>query len=285
VHCVLKASDKLQLTSKSKRENLDITQPALDVHRLSAGYPGNRHAIDNVSFTIQSQERIAVIGPNGSGKSTLFKAIVGLIPFTMGHISIYGVDCRSSHSFVSYVPQHEAVDWSFPISVYDVVMMGRIRHIGWFRWARSSDHTRVQKLLDELNLSHLAKRQIGELSGGQKRRVFIARALAQDTRVLLMDEPFTGVDTVAENDIMEALDILSERGITIMLATHNMQKAAQHFDKILLMKRELLTFGAPEDVMRPESLSQAYGGGLQVFDQNGETTMFVDVHGSGDNHG
>jgi len=273
----------LQLTSKNKRENLDITQPVLDVHRLSAGYQGNRRAIDNVSFTIQSRERIAVIGPNGSGKSTLFKAIVGLIPFTMGHISIYGVDCRSSHAFVSYVPQHEAVDWSFPISVYDVVMMGRLRHIGWFRWARSSDHERVQELLDELNLSHLAQRQIGELSGGQKRRVFIARALAQDTRVLLMDEPFTGVDTLAENDIMDALDVLSERGITILLATHDMQKAVQYFDKILLMKQELIAFGTPEEVMQPDILSRAFGGGLQVLNHNGDTTMYVDVHGgSGD---
>lgn len=272
----------LNLTHKHKRETLDTTQPALDVHRLSAGYPHDRHAIHEVSFTVQSAERVAIVGPNGAGKSTLFKAIVGLIPFTMGHISIYGVDCRSSHSFVGYVPQHEAVDWTFPVSVYDVVMMGRTRHIGWFSWAGQRDHERVGQLLDELNLAHLAKRQIGELSGGQKRRVFIARALAQETRVLLMDEPFTGVDTVAEQDIMNTLDVLSDKGITILLATHDMHKAAQHFDKIMLMRRELLAFGTPEEVMQPDVLSQAYGGGLRVFNNNGETMMFLDEHGGAD---
>lgn len=272
----------LNLTHKTKREAFDTTQPALDVHRLSAGYPGERYAIQEVSFKINAAERIAVIGPNGAGKSTLFKAIVGLIPFTMGHISIYGVDCHDSHGYVGYVPQQEAVDWSFPVSVYDVVMMGRTRHIGWFRWARQNDHERVRDLLDELNLTHLANRQIGELSGGQKRRVFIARALAQDTQVLLMDEPFTGVDTVAEQDIMDALDVLSDKGITLMLATHDMHKASQYFDRIMLIHRELLAIGTPDEVMQPDILSKAYGGGLRVFNTNGETMMIVDEHGCGD---
>lgn len=267
---------------KHKRESINPDEPALDVHRLSAGYPGDTHAIRDISFTVQASERVAIIGPNGAGKSTLFKAIVGLIPFTMGHISIYGVDCRHSHSYVGYVPQQEAVDWSFPVSVYDVVMMGRTRHIGWFGWAKQQDHRQVKALLEELNLSHLANRQIGELSGGQKRRVFIARALAQDTRVLLMDEPFTGVDTVAEQDIMNTLDVLSAKGISILLATHDMQRAAQDFDKVMLMRGELIAFGTPQEVMTPDVLSKAYGGGLRVFNQGQETVMIVDEHGSGD---
>jgi len=271
-----------QFKHKHKRETMNPDEPALDVHRLAAGYPGDAHAIHDISFTVQAAERVAIIGPNGAGKSTLFKAIVGLLPFTMGHISIYGVDCRHSHSYVGYVPQHEAVDWSFPLSVYDVVMMGRTRHIGWFGWAGQQDHARVNSLLEELNLSHLANRQIGELSGGQKRRVFIARALAQDTRVLLMDEPFTGVDTVAEQDIVATLDVLAEKGISILLATHDMQKAAQDFDKVMLLRKELLAFGKPEQVMTPDILTKAYGGSLRVFNQGQETVMIVDEHGSGD---
>lgn len=257
----------------------DTEQIALDVHRLAAGYPNDRHAIHDVTFTVQPAERVAVIGPNGAGKSTLFKAIVGLLPFTMGHISIYGDDCRKSHDYVGYVPQHEAVDWTFPVSVYDVVMMGRTRHIGWFRWAGQRDHERVGALLDELNLSDIANRQIGRLSGGQKRRVFIARALAQNTRVLLMDEPFTGVDRVAENDIMATLDVLTEKGITLLVATHDMGKAAQHFDKVLLMKRQLLAFDRPERVMIPSILSGAYGGGLHIYQDEHETVLFTDEHG------
>jgi ABC-type Mn2+/Zn2+ transport system ATPase subunit len=272
--------------SQQAQETLDTSQPALEVYRVSAGYPDNPNAIHEVSFTVQSGERIAVVGPNGSGKSTLFKAIIGLIPFTMGHLSIYGINCHGSHGYVGYVPQQEAVDWTFPVSVYDVVMMGRTRHIGWFRRAHKADHERVQSLLEDLNLTQLAKRQIGELSGGQKRRVFIARALAQDTKVLLMDEPFTGVDTVAEQDIMDTLDILSEKGITIILATHDMKKAADHFDRIMLMQHgELMAFGKPEDVIQPEILSRAYGGGLHVFNANGETIMIIDEHDHTHTHG
>ncbi|MEM9952788.1 MAG: metal ABC transporter ATP-binding protein [Chloroflexota bacterium] len=258
---------------------LDLTLPALDVNQLGAGYPNDPHAIQNVSFTVNESERVAIIGPNGAGKSTLFKAIVGVVPFTQGDISIYGVDCRSSHSYVGYVPQHEAVDWTFPVSVYDVVMMGRARHIGWFRWSRKQDHERVQAILADLNLSQIAHRQIGELSGGQKRRVFIARALAQDTRVILMDEPFTGVDTVAAKDIMETLDVLAERGIAILLATHDMQKASENFDKVLLLKSTKIAFGTADTVMTPDILAQAYGGSLRVFNEGQETVMILDEHG------
>lgn len=247
---------------------------ALDVHRLAAGYPGDRRIIDEVSFSVASGERVAVIGPNGAGKSTLFKAIVGLIPFTMGHISIYGEDCHSSHSQVGYVPQHNAIDWQFPVSVYDVVMMGRTRHTGWFRWARKKDHTVVKTILKQLNISSLADRQISELSGGQKQRVFIARALAQETRVLLMDEPFTGVDSVAEDDIMAALDVLTAQGITMLVATHDMEKAANDFDKVLLLRGTSLACGTPDEVLQPDILREAYGGSIRVF-QHGDTDIMI----------
>lgn len=256
--------------------------PALDVHELSAGYHGDKRAIDHLTFSIKPGERVALVGPNGAGKSTLFKAIAGLIPFTNGTISVFGDDCRSSHAFIGYVPQQNEIDWSFPVTVYDVVMMGRARKSRWFPWWRLSDHAAVHSLLERLNLSPLSTRQISQLSGGQRRRVFIARALAQDARVLLMDEPFTGVDTGAEQEIMNTLDVLTEQGITILLATHDMERATHDFDRVLLLKRRLLALGEAQDVMRPDVLRQAYGGALAVFQQGNETIFIADEHGAGD---
>jgi ABC-type Mn2+/Zn2+ transport system ATPase subunit len=255
---------------------------AIDVIGLSAGYPGNPHAIENLSFSVTHGDRVAVIGPNGAGKSTLFRAIVGLIPFTKGEISVNGKDCIVSHDFVGYVPQHEAIDWSFPVTVHDVVMMGRTRQIGWFRWPRAQDRELVKHVLETLSLTHLVERQIGELSGGQRRRVFIARALAQETNVLLMDEPFTGVDTTAEREIMTTLDVLQDQGITVLLATHDMHKAATHFDKMLLINQRVVAYGTPPEVMRPDILKQAYSGAVQVFNDQGQMFMIADEHGCGD---
>ena len=163
---------------KRKAAPVDAEHPALLVEQLSVGYPGHRYAIRDLSFSVAAGERVAFIGPNGAGKSTLFKAIVGTLPFTTGQISIHGADCYDSHSYVGYVPQQNALDWSFPASVYDVVMMGRCRHIGWFRLPGRDDHRIVKDILRHLSLDRLAKRQISELSGGQRRRVFIARALS-----------------------------------------------------------------------------------------------------------
>lgn len=254
---------------------------ALDVSNLSAGYPGDPYAIDKLTFNVNPGERIALIGPNGAGKSTLFKAIAGLIPFTNGKISVYGQDCRSSHAFVGYVPQNSEIDWDFPVTVFDVVMMGRARQNRWLPWAKVEDKQRAYALLDQLSLTPLAHRQIGELSGGQKRRVFVARALAQEANILLMDEPFTGVDGSSENEIMMTLDLLTEQGITILLATHDMGRAARDFNRILLLKRRLIVYGKADDVMQPGNLQQAYSGALRVFKDGAETIFIADEHGAG----
>ena len=261
-----------------KRNNIDASQPALLVERLTTGYPGNRYALSDVSFTIKAGERVAVIGPNGAGKSTLFKAIVGVLPFTRGAISIYGEDCHSSHSNVGYVPQQSAIDWSFPASVFDVVMMGRSRHVGWFRWPSKSDHAIVSDILDHLSLGDLANRQISELSGGQRRRVFIARALAQDARVLLLDEPFAGVDQTAEQEIIETLDILTNHDITILLSTHHMQNAALHADKVMILRQKLLCFGPPSEVLTGQNLRDAFGTAAPVLHEGEDLLMFSVDH-------
>lgn len=256
--------------------------PALNVERVSAGYRGNRLALDEVSFTVAPGERVAVIGPNGAGKSTLFKAIVGVMQISGGRITIYGEDTHSSHTNVGYVPQQSAIDWTFPASVFDVVMMGRCRHIGWFSWPRKDDRAIVRDILEHLSLDQLADRQISELSGGQRRRVFIARAMAQDTRLMVLDEPFTGVDQTAEKEIIESLDILTNHGITLLLSTHHVENAALHFDKILILRQRLLAYGPPDDTLTTANLREAFGSALPVMAQGDDLLMFsVDYGGEG----
>lgn len=263
----------------------DAAQAALEVVNLSAGYPGVRHALDNVSFSVGAGERVAVIGPNGAGKSTLFKAIVGVLPFTGGHISVYGEDCYHSHSHVGYVPQQSAIDWSFPVSVFDVVLMGRSRHIGWLRLPSKRDRAIVLDILEHLSLGELANRQISELSGGQRRRVFIARALAQAARLMVLDEPFAGIDQGAEQDIIETLDILSQHHITILLSTHHMDLAGLRFDKIMIVKRKILAYGPPDAVLTRERLLEAFGPAMPAYASDDEWLVYSAAHEKKRRHG
>lgn len=233
-----------------KHTRIDLDQPALAVQNLASGYPGEGPAIANISFSVAGGERVAVIGPNGAGKSTLFKAIVGLLPIAAGHIAIYGEDCHSRHGHIGYVPQRNTIDWSFPASVFDVVMMGRNRHIGWFRLPGKKDRAAVSAILERLSLHDFAGRQISELSEGQRHRVFIARALAQENPVLLLDEPFTGLDQASEREVIETLDILTQSGMTILLSTHHMEKADLRFDKVLILNQgAMLAFDNPADAL------------------------------------
>lgn len=258
---------------------LTPTIPALKVVNLAAGYPGDRRAISDVYFEVNRGERIAVIGPNGAGKSTLFKSIVGLIPFTNGHVSIHGEDCRTSHNMVGYVPQHNEIDWNFPATVSDVVMMGRARQIGWLRLPKRADWEKVEALLAQVGMAHLSHRQIGQLSGGQKRRVFIARALAQNADVLLLDEPFNGVDVAAQDEIMQTLDMLQSKQVTVLLATHDMELALAKFDRLMLIKSQMIAYGTPNEVFTPSNLKTAYGGRVRVFEDAGKLMVLADEHG------
>ena len=272
-------SQMLRLTTDTPPPTEGAYCPTLVVENLSAGYPGARNAIEGVSFAVNRSERIGVLGPNGAGKSTLFKAIVGLIPHHTGRISTHGADCKTSHHMVGYVPQQEEIDWHFPVTVRDVVMMGRVRHIGWLRWPGRADWQAVDAVLERVGMQDFRDRQIGQLSGGQRRRVFIARALAQETDILLLDEPFTGVDAAAAHEILEILDLLRREGVAVILATHDMSMAATHFDRLLLLNRRVIAYGTPAEVFTPETLSEAYGGRIGVFRQNGKTIIIADEHG------
>lgn len=253
-------------------------RPALlSVRDLTVIYEDDEIAIENISFDLRAGDRVAIIGSNGAGKSTLMKAIMGLIQPRAGSIQFLQ-EAADARLHVGYVPQNEEVSWDFPVTVRDVVMMGRARQIGWLRWPGRAHWRAVEEALARVQMSAFADRQIGELSGGQRRRVFIARALAQEARLLLLDEPFSGVDASAQASLMDVLDDLNHDGLTILLSTHDLNLAFQRFDCVLALHRQMVAYGPPQQVYTPETLMELYGGRLTVFDKGQPVTVFVDDH-------
>lgn len=256
----------------SKFEKHDLGQPIVSLKDISVRFNGTL-ALDNVSFELQRGERVAIIGPNGAGKSTLFNIISGVLSPTKGQVKIYGNRPRR-HICIAYVPQRSQADWKFPVNVADVVMMGRVGRLGLFHWPKRRDWDQVHQSLELVGLAHLAKRQIGELSGGQQQRVFIARALAQEAELMLMDEPLTGLDVKSQEDIFTILDKLRQHHVTILVATHDLNLAAERFDRLMLLNQQLLGFGQAQDVFTADLLNQAYSGHMRLIETpNG--TMFL----------
>jgi ABC-type Mn2+/Zn2+ transport system ATPase subunit len=252
--------------------SLPVAPPILEVRGLTVGY-NHQPALEDISFEIRAGERVAIIGPNGAGKSTLIKTVMGLLQPQRGTITTADGD-----NLLGYVPQHEGVDWDFPATVRDVVMMGCVRQIGWLRWPRAQHWQQVHSALERVGMTDLAGRQIGELSGGQRRRVFIARALAQQARVLMLDEPFSGVDASAQGELMDVLDGLHQEGLTILLCTHDLALAFSRFDRVMALRRRMIAFGPPEVVYQPNILSQLYGGQLATWQDGKRVMVFVDDH-------
>jgi len=249
-----------------------IPEPYLAIDDATVTYNG-RPALDAVTMHVPCGAQVAIVGPNGAGKSTLFKALVGLLPLRGGRVLLHGRAPGGQADPIAYVPQREEIDWSFPVSVSDVVMMGRYGRLGWLRRPQAADREVVARCLDELGIAALAGRAIGELSGGQQQRVFLARALAQEPHVLLLDEPFTGVDVNAKEAIFVLLARLREQRITVLVSTHDMQAAAQRFELVALLNRRLVAYGPPTEVFTPEHIGTAFGGqalfldGMVVIDQ------------------
>ena len=237
-------------------------QPILDVQNLTVQYNG-RLALEDVTFHLHAGERIAVVGPNGAGKSTLFKVVAGVLQPGAGAVNVFGSRPRG-HNCIAYIPQRSQVDWSFPVSVADVVMMGRSAKLGLLNWPHKKDWEYVHHALEIVELSDLAARQIGQLSGGQQQRMFIARALAQEAELMLMDEPLSGLDTPSQEGLLNLLDTLRDQNVTVMVATHDLDQAARHFDRIMLLNHRIITFDLPQNVMNTEYLLQAYGGRLKI---------------------
>jgi len=237
------------------------------VERASVIYRNGHVALKDASFTIPTGTITALVGVNGSGKSTLFKAIMGFVPVSEGSISVLGRSVRAAlkEGVISYVPQSEDVDWDFPVLVEDVVMMGRYGHMNQLRWARPRDREAVADALERVGMTAYRKRQIGELSGGQKKRVFLARALAQDGHVILLDEPFTGVDVTTEGAIIALLRGLREEGRVMLVSTHNLGSVPEFCDRVVLLDQTVLAAGLTEDVFTQANLERAFGGVLRHF--------------------
>lgn len=241
--------------------------PGLSVRHATVTYRNGLTAIKDASFEVPAGTITALVGVNGSGKSTIFKSIMGFVRLASGEISILGESVGKAlrKNLVAYVPQAEEVDWNFPVLVEDVVMMGRYGHMGIMRIAGSADRKAVDEALARVGMTDFRKRQIGELSGGQKKRVFLARALAQNGRVILLDEPFTGVDVKTEDAIITLLRDLRDEGRVILVSTHNLGSVPEFCDQTVLVKGTVLAYGPTPEIFTQANLERAFGGVLRHF--------------------
>ncbi len=257
--------------------------PLLELEEVSLRYETGA-ALESTSLNVAAGEKIAVVGPNGAGKSTLFKIICGLMEPTSGRVRVYGSEPRG-HICIGYVPQRSQVDWQFPATVADAVMMGRTRRLGVGRWPGKEDRRRVDAALDTVGLKHLANRRIQQLSGGQQQRVFIARALAQEAEMLLLDEPMAGLDTPSQRRI---LDIMHQLGseITVLVSLHDLNITREWFEKVVLLNHKVVSVGPPAEVLTPENLAEAFHSHLH-FSSRGDVRLAVSdmcckINGNGD---
>ena len=231
---------------------------ALEVRDLWAGYPGQPPALDAVELQVPVGEIVGLIGPNGAGKSTLFKAVLGLIAPLRGEVLAFGRPVSESREQIAYMPQVEEVDWDFPVSVTDVVLMGRYGRLRPFgRWS-GVDRALAREALERTGLGGLHDRQVGRLSGGQRRRVLMARAIARDARLLLLDEPFAGLDAAVQHDLLRVLDELARDGRSVLVATHDLSCVASSCDEAVCLNRRVVASGPPAQVLTEDVLTQTF---------------------------
>ena len=245
------------------------TTSLLSIRNLSVSY-AQKPVLWNINMDLPLGKVIGIIGPNGAGKSTFIKAIMGLVPYDSGSIHIFGKQLSEVRKRISYVPQRNSVDWDFPASVFDVVLMGRYAHIGLFKRPRKIDKEIAMNALEQVEMQHLAQRQIGQLSGGQQQRIFLARALAQEADLYLMDEPFVGIDAATEKSIVTLLKELSNQGKSIIVVHHDLQTAVQYFDWAVLLNMRLVGSGPVEEVLKNDLLQATYGGRLTILSKIGD---------------
>jgi len=238
--------------------------PIIEAHNLTVLY-GRKPAIWNVDFKLPEGQVIGIMGPNGSGKSTLLKSIMGVVTPTTGYTKVYDQELNQVRHKVSYVPQRQEIDWDFPASVWDIVSMGRFHVRGLFKRLTSEDNDIIQESLEKVNMLGFAKRQISQLSGGQQQRVFLARAIAQQGELFLMDEPFAGVDIATEEMIVDLLKEMKDQGKTLVIVHHDLHTAQSYFDHLVLMNTRLVACGKTSDVFTDQILTDTYGGKLTTI--------------------
>lgn len=259
-------AERALIRNRQRERGAQSGHAGIEADNVTVVYRNGNLGLENASFKIPEASICALVGINGSGKSTLFKALMGFERLSRGTVSILGQPAGKSlaKNRVAYVPQNEEVDWNFPVLVEDVVMMGRYGHMGFFRHPSRSDHEKVDQALQKVDMQNYRKRQIGELSGGQKKRVFLARALAQEACAILLDEPFTGVDVKSEDAIIDLLRELRATGHVILVSTHNLGSVPQFCDQVILINRTILDFGETESVFTRDNLQRAFGGSLRL---------------------
>ena len=275
-----RSAAKAQMVSKGKVEQtIRSDEPGLTVSDVTVTYRNGHTALRHASFSIPKGSITALVGINGAGKSTIFKAIMGFVPLAAGTVSIFGEPASAAlkNNIVAYVPQAEEVDWSFPVLVEDVVMMGRYGHMNFLRIPTKRDHRMVEEALARVNMLDYRSRQIGELSGGQKKRVFLARALAQEGKVILLDEPFTGVDVTTEEQIIALLKSLRDEGRIMLVSTHNLGSVPDFCDRAVFVKGTVIASGKTQDAFTEANLQAAFGGSLRHFILGG-----ADLHDDAD---
>ena len=237
---------------------------ALEVHDLTVSYH-SKPVLWNLDLAVPPGRLVGIIGPNGAGKSTFIKAVLGLLPPSSGWVQVYGRPIQQRRQMVAYVPQRETVDWTFPVTSMDVVLMGRYGRLRWWQRVGRRNRRLARESLDKVGMLPFADRQISNLSGGQQQRVFLARALAQDSRIYLMDEPFAGVDAATEAAIVRIMKELRDAGRTVLVVHHDLQTAREYFDMLMLLNMRLVAFGPTGEVFTPELLSKTYGGKLTIL--------------------
>lgn len=247
-------------------------QTSIQVDDVSVLYNNGHQALHDVSFALQGGTTCALIGVNGSGKSTLFNVIMGIVKPKTGQVRLCGMSITQAlkQNRVAYVPQSESVDWQFPVSVYDVVMMGRYGYMNFLRHPKAQDKQKVEEAMAMVDIAHLSHRQINELSGGQKKRVFLARALAQESQIVLLDEPFTGVDVKTEKSIMDLLDSMKASGKLILISTHNLGTVPEFCDQVVMINRTVLAVGKTKETFTQQNLALVFGGVLRQIRLSGK---------------
>ena len=247
----------------------------LAVHDLTVAYH-RKPVLWDLELNIPEGSLVGIVGPNGAGKSTLLKACLDLVPKTSGWVQIYGEEYKKQRHLVGYVPQRESVDWDFPVSALEVVAMGTYRQLGWFKRVGKKQRDQAREALEMVGLGHLADRQISQLSGGQQQRVFLARALAQDAQIYLMDEPFAAVDAATEEAIVALLRTLNEKGKTCLVVHHDLATVTKYFDYLVLLNMRVVAAGPTETTFTRENLQKTYGGKLNLLEHAVEALRHVD---------
>ena len=257
----------------------DVQAPPIVARALGARYDSDL-ALQDLTFEVQAGQRVAVVGPNGAGKTTLFKVIAGILDPTHGSIAIHGHG-PGKHVCVGYVPQRTQVDLKFPVTVREVVMMGRVRDIGLLRWPSREDWQKVEAALKRVGMAAERDRRIEEISTGQQQRMLLAQAVAQEAQLVLLDEPLSGVDMPSQEAIFEILDDLRRDGVTVLVATHDLNLAAERFDQVMLLNRRIIAFDSPEQAFTRAALEAAYGGHLHVIERGERLALLADTHHEG----